>query len=247
MKRLFFLLLLANLLLFLGARFIAPPPQEQPEMRSGGNIRFLTPGQLESYRSAGGRTAMVEDRGETPPTVSAADTEAAFQERLRQALNLGQGECLSLGPLETPEEASTLANELAGDGMAGIVRTEVGTQIQNYLVVIHTRSSVDAASMVKKLRAAGHSDVWWLTTGDHKDEVSVGIFRSRDNAETRKAQMTADGFDTEIIPREVESKSYWIDLRESASRQVTAEIVEKLRARFSTLGAERKRCTRSAL
>ena len=245
MKKFFFFLVVANLLLFLGGRLFAPPPPEAPDMRSGGNIRFLSPGELEAYRASGGGAGEVEGDAVTPAAV--VEDPEVFRARLVETLKLKEGECLALGPIETRDDAATLAEELAAQNMAGIVRSETRSEVRNYLVVVPTRTSVEAAAMVKRLREAGQKDVWWLTSGDHKDEVSVGIFRSRENAATRKKEVEALEFDAEIVPREVDRVSYWLDLRAEPSRRVTVELVEKLRARHDTLSAERKRCTRSAL
>lgn len=246
MKKLFFFLVLANLLVFLGARFVAPPLPEEPAMRSGGNIRFVNPGELEAYRASGGGSTAGQLDNEATPAAAAEDPEV-FRARLMAALELGDGECLALGPIDSRDGAATLAQELAQQNMAGIVRDERRTEVQNYLVVIATRSGHEASSMVKQLREAGQKDVWWLTSGDHKDEVSVGIFRSRSNAETRRKEVAGLGFDADIVPREVERKTYWIDLRAEPSRRVTVELVEKLRELHENLSAERTRCARAAL
>lgn len=246
MKKLFFFLVVANLLVFLGARFVAPPLPEEPDMRSGGNIRFLNPGELEAYRASGGGRDTGESEDTEKPATVVEDPEV-FRAKLMAALELGEDACLALGPIDSRDGAATLAEELAQQNMAGSVRDESHTEVQNYLVVIPTRSSHEASTMVKQLRDAGQKDVWWLTSGNHKDEVSVGIFRSRDNAETRRKEVEALNFNAEIVPREVERKTYWIDLRAEPSRRVTVELIEKLRELHENLSAEQKRCTRSAL
>lgn len=247
MKKLFFFLIVANLLVFLAAGIYAPPLPEGPTMRSAGNIRFLNPGELEAYR--GGDEAGSGASGSFPASQIAGEEfdEEAFRAELERTLDLDEGHCLSLGPMATQSDANGLSNELADQGIAGAVRTEIGNEVQSFLVVVPTESSAEAADIVKKLREAGHKDVWWLTTGDRKDEVSVGIFRNKGNAEVRRRQMEESGFDTEIVPREIERRAYWIDLRESASRSMTVEVIEKLRKRFDRLTAEQRRCVRSPL
>ena len=101
--------------------------------------------------------------------------------------------------------------------------------------------------MVRKLREAGQKDVWWLTSGDHKDEVSVGIFQNEDYAKARQQTMVKSGFAAQVVPREIERRAFWLDLREAASHNVTVELVEKLRERHKGLTAETKRCPRSPL
>ena len=319
MKNLFFFLLVANLVFFLGARLFMPEPPPALDLRGGGNIRFLSGEELAAYRANNAEpvgadnpvpeipatdsqddltgveapsTAAQSPAGELkelssiePPgadEVAALPTDVEMPPQVEQlpesasvlqkpALTKpdappippesvekpglaaaaeepkAQMRCLMVGPVASREDADKLAADFAGSNMAGTVRRELRQEVRSYLVMIPATSADHAASLVRKLRAAGHSDVWWLTSGDHKDDVSVGIFRERRNANARQKEMQKQGFNAEVVPRQIERENYWIDLREAASRAVTAKLMAQLRKEYPAIGAEPARCPHSPL
>jgi hypothetical protein len=250
MKKVFFLLLLANFLVFLGGAYLFPPPPVENQRRSGGDLRILSRDELAAYR---GRENSGDDVEETAPSPSPHSGEKPGNEADAEAWNSadppgpGAVDCLALGPLETREGANGLAGQLAEQNMAGIVTDQVETEVRSYIVLIVADTGDGADGTMRALRKAGHKDVWRLTSGPHRGEVSVGLFRGKENAETRRLQMVADGFAARVIPRGVERNSYWVELRPEPSRRMTQELLEALRESYPGLSIDRRRCPQSPL
>jgi hypothetical protein len=242
MKKVFFLLLLANFLVFLGGAYLFPPPPGESQRRSGGDLRMLSQDELAEYRAREDSGDEVEETRPSPPTQS--DSEAWD---LANPLEPKTARCLAFGPLETREGADGLAGQLAEQNMAGIVTDQVETEVRSYIVLIVPDAGDSADGTMRALRNAGHKDVWRLTSGPQSGEVSVGLFRRKENAETRRLQMVADGFAATVVPREIERDSYWVELRPEASRRMTQELLEALRQSYPGLTIDRRRCPQSPL
>ena len=160
---------------------------------------------------------------------------------------LAEGECLTLGPLPTRARADQLARDLAQQNMAAMLRTDIKMETRSYFVLVADGPEVGALQIMRDLREAGYRDVWQLTSGEHKDRVSVGLFRSRTNADARRLQVGADGFSASVVPRVSEQRFYWVDLRYEPSRRFTAELLDALVPSYPGVSAERKRCIRAPL
>jgi len=280
MKRLFFLLLVANLLVYLGTRAFLPSPAPNLEGSGSGDIRFLSPNELKILRAAARETESqtsgpaesvpantIESRAadqagpaqEGPEVATAtaefideasrsdAENDEDLKLKVLEDLKLGDVECVALGPLEAESDARALAHLLAEQNMAGVVRWEDASQPQSFWVVLPADSDSEAASLMKKLRDAGQGDLWWISEGDLRGDISVGVFRNLENAEVRQKQIQAIGLEAEVVPRKSERKLHWIDLRAEASRRVDLPLVEKLRRKYPGLTVEPRRCPASPL
>ena len=242
MKKVFFLLLLANFLVFLGGAYLFPPPPGEIQRRSGGDLRILSQDELAEYRARENSGGEVEETTPSPPTQS--DSEAWNAD---DPLEPGTAPCLAIGPLETREVADGLAGQLAEQNMAGIVTDQVETEVRSYIVLIVPDAGDSVESTMRALGNAGHKDVWRLTSGPQSGEVSVGLFRRKENAETRRLEMVDDGFAARVVPRAIERDSYWVELRPEPSRRMTQELLEALRQSYPGLTTDRRRCPQSPL
>lgn len=250
MKKVFFLLLLANFLVFLGGAYLFPPPPGESQRRSGGDLRLLSQDELAEYRA---RENSGDDVEETTPSQPMQSDDNPVSNAATESWNsadppeAGTAHCLALGPLETREEANGLAGHLAEQNMAGIVTHQVETEVRSYVVLVIPNTGDNADGTLRALRNAGHEDVWRLTSGPQGGEVSVGLFRRKENAEARRLQVVADGFAAKVVPREIERNSYWVELRSEPSRRMTQELLEALRESYPGLSIDRRRCPQSPL
>jgi hypothetical protein len=54
-------------------------------------------------------------------------------------------------------------------------------------------------------------DYYVVTAGDQQNTISLGLFRDQGNAERRRAEIAALGFDPQSIARTEELPVYWLD------------------------------------
>jgi len=269
MKKLFFLLLVSNLLVYLGGRLLFPAAEPVEEIAGGGDIRFLTNTELMILRATATEPESVADpvaESDTDQVVDAGDEVERVSESEEQQTDIAQAEdprakeqtaidqlqsdkekCAAMGPVGSEQAAKSLARMLAEQNMAGIVRWEDTAETTSYWVILPADSDSEAANLMKQLRDAGQGDLWWIPEGELAGDISVGVFRNRDNAEVRRKQISAVGLSAQVVERKSDRKRYWIDLRSEASQRVDVGLMDKLRRKYPDLTVIARRCPVSPL
>ncbi len=92
------------------------------------------------------------------------------------------------------------------------LRTE--RSVRNYWVYLPAAANRQAALEIsRRLTEKGLSDFFVTTAGANPNAISLGVFRSRANAESRQKQVVNAGFAAEIAERAEETQVYDLDLR----------------------------------
>ena len=120
--------------------------------------------------------------------------------------------CETIGPFATQ---SSLQRALDVIG-ARVLRAEFHEQIventRGYWVHLTAYESRESAlEAARQLNAASVRDYYVVTSGDHENTVSLGLFRSRDHALQRQAQIAALGFSARLEERAEVTRQFWID------------------------------------
>lgn len=120
--------------------------------------------------------------------------------------------CQSIGPFETQTDLR-LAMDILTPQSTRIQFQEVSSDTpRGYWVYLPAYSSRDAAlKAARQLNAAGVRDYYVVTAGDHENTVSLGLFRERENAGRRQAQIAALGFPARLEERTEVQRRFWID------------------------------------
>jgi hypothetical protein len=120
--------------------------------------------------------------------------------------------CHSLGPFATPAELRVAMNVLT-PGVSRIQFREVpATQLRGYRVYLPAAGSREAAlATARQLAARGVRDYYVVTAGAQENTVSLGLFRDLGNAEKRRDELSAQGFQAVLEPRTEDAAQWWID------------------------------------
>lgn len=126
-------------------------------------------------------------------------------------------QCLSLGPWQTQADLRRAMNALTPTVDRIQFRKTRGTQLHGYRVFIPAFASRDLAlASARDLAAKGVRDYYVVTAGNQENTISLGLFNGLPNAEKRRDEARAFGFDARLEPRTSDTDQYWIDL--SAAR-----------------------------
>lgn len=120
--------------------------------------------------------------------------------------------CTTLGPFPTQSDMRAVLNVLTPQVKRIQYRNARSTQSRGYwvfLAAMNTRE--EALGVARALSAKGVRDYYVVTAGDQQNTVSLGLFREQGNAERRRAEISAMGFNPELIQRTEELPVYWID------------------------------------
>lgn len=126
--------------------------------------------------------------------------------------------CGTLGPFAN-EADLRVAMDLLTPQTARIQFQESSTvTTRGYWVYLPALNSRDAAlKSARQLNAAGVRDYYVVTAGDHENTVSLGLFRDRDNAARRQAQIAALGFPARLEERTEVERAWWIEFQRDSA------------------------------
>jgi hypothetical protein len=154
-----------------------------------------------------------------PPLVLLSESENAHQPASSDELDAAPDptsatpRCQSIGPLATPADLRKAMNTLSP--LVGRIqyRQARGSALHGYRVFVPALASRDAALEAgRQLAAKSISDYYVVTSGAQENTISLGLFRDLVNAEKRRDEVRALGFDAELEPRLDDAQQYWIDV-----------------------------------
>jgi hypothetical protein len=144
------------------------------------------------------------DRGDDASAELAAAPESRADER--------NDECHSIGTFPTQADVRAAIGALTPLTRRIQYREAHATQARGYWVYLpafDTREQALAAA--RQLSSKGVRDYYVVTAGDQQNTISLGLFRDQGNAERRRAEIAALGFDPQSIARTEELPVYWLD------------------------------------
>lgn len=121
--------------------------------------------------------------------------------------------CLSLGPLQSQADLRRAMNTLTPVVGRIQFRKTRGAQLRGYRVFIPAFATRDLAlSSARDLAAKGVRDYYVVTSGTQENTISLGLFNGLPNAQKRRDEARAFGFDARLEPRTEDADQYWIDI-----------------------------------
>jgi len=205
-RALFLLLLLANLLYFAWARWVAPPPQPAgyvaPAATVSGSIRLLS---------------------EVPAAQAAASSAAGTL-----SLDAADLACVSAGPFREPAGAERAAEQLRSLGFTVRLRASRDeVPVGHWVRLEGLATPEDAANAEAALRAAGIGEAFVVTEEGVGTVVSLGVYADAAKAAGIAAAARAAGFEPRTVePMRTEDVT-WLDVDRQANGGLPA--IDELR------------------
>ena len=126
--------------------------------------------------------------------------------------DLANDVCRTLGPFQTQADARAAANALRPLVKRSRTRETQQTQTRGYWVYFAAAPSREAAlATARQLADKKVRDYYVVTAGEQQNMISLGLFRDQNNAERRRAELAALGFDPKVNTRTEDLPVYWID------------------------------------
>lgn len=121
--------------------------------------------------------------------------------------------CLQLGPFQTPADLRRAAGVLQPHVGRVQPREARASQLRGYRVYLAALPSRDEAlSAARELGARGMRDYYVVTAGAEENTVSLGMFRELRNAEARREEVRALGFEPRLDPRTEDVSQWFLDI-----------------------------------
>ncbi|MBB5015357.1 SPOR domain-containing protein [Rehaibacterium terrae] len=120
--------------------------------------------------------------------------------------------CLTLGPFPSPADLRRVMNALQPVAGHLQLRETRSAQLRGYRVFLPASASrQQALETARQLAARGLNDYYVVAAGDEQNTISLGLFRDLANAERRREEVRALGFEPRLEPRTEESAQWWLD------------------------------------
>ena len=129
--------------------------------------------------------------------------------------------CVALGPFATPQDLRSARQALAGKVERSRARQEQVTETGSWWVYLPEMSNrAQALARARALADRHVSDYFVVSSGDHANSVSLGLFKDPANARRRRDKVVAAGFPARMAQRTETVPAYWLDLVLAAGAQV---------------------------
>lgn len=223
MKYLVYLLVLGNVVFFLwetgfrGDRSSDASVREL-EMPSGvERIALLS----EAGGTSGAGAVIVAEAGsatgiplpETAPTAtttSPVDASAADSGIKRPEKRI---DCFEIGPSQTREEAEGFLDLLKSHAPKATVETKLGDVPDRWWVLFPKAVSLEAGRENRRMLAEkGVVDTWLFDKGPLQGAISLGLFKTKEEAEAARKTFMDKNVVAEVVPRWVRGKVYWVKI-----------------------------------
>jgi hypothetical protein len=121
--------------------------------------------------------------------------------------------CLALGPFATPQDLRNARQILAPHATRMRFRQEQTSQANGWWVYLPAAGSrAQALALARQLAAHSIGDYFVVSSGDHSNTISLGLFKDPANARKRRDDVTAAGFPASMSERSENVPEYWLDL-----------------------------------
>jgi hypothetical protein len=121
--------------------------------------------------------------------------------------------CHTMGPFSREYLADRAKGRAEGFGIKVSQRSELTEQQVGYWIYLPPYTSrAKAQEATRALASKGIDDYFIINTEPMENAISLGVYKNRDGADRRVAEVAARGFSPTIQPRVQPATHYWLDL-----------------------------------
>ncbi|AVP97376.1 SPOR domain-containing protein [Ahniella affigens] len=126
--------------------------------------------------------------------------------------DLARLSCTQLGPFGTQADLRRTMNALTPRVDRVQFRETRTTRSRGWWVYLPAfKDRSEALSAARNLSEKGIRDYYVVTAGDQQNTISLGLFRARENADRRVAELQGLGFAPSMTERTDELPEYWLE------------------------------------
>lgn len=148
------------------------------------------------------------------PAASALAVEPSLQSAVSSSSAASSSHtCLALGPFATPLDLRRARQALVSRAVRTRSRQEQVTQGNGWWVYLPAAGTrAQALAQARQLGAQHITDYFVVSSGDHSNTISLGLFKDPANARKRRDEVVAAGFPARLSERQENVPEYWLDL-----------------------------------
>ena len=232
MKKLFFLLLLGNVVFYLWAANIQPKQEQDRRLMVDASLEPIV---LLSEIEA-------EQQAKLDQTALAKNS-AVKQEKAAVPAAVKKEACYYTTLIESKDKATGLQMVLKKSAIKSEVLAEKVTENLGYWVMYPAETDMKKArANVNLLKDKGVKDYWLFRRGARKGAISLGMFKEQKRAEKTQAEWAAKSVKLEIRPHTGNREKYKLKIRTDRSSKELFKVVNKHSKQGNEIKLEYKRC-----
>ncbi|WP_299734167.1 hypothetical protein [uncultured Endozoicomonas sp.] len=152
------------------------------------------------------------------------------------------GECLFVGPFDSPLEVDAIKQQLFSMGVDSRERADATSEIQDYWVHIPPLPSrVAAARMLRELHAQ-KIDSFVITYGELDNGISLGLFSKKEYAESVRRRLSDTGYTVKIKELSHSPEQWWLEMDSAVDEKLGADFWEQMSSRYPDAKKRKKNC-----
>jgi len=168
-------------------------------------------------------------------------SELRQREKNKQS-KLGLKQCLSLGPF-TKKSHSSKAKKLLQYNDFETQRISLrDTSRSGFWVTLPSKSRNEAKKHLKRLEKLKVKDYFFVATGSHINDISLGVYSLKSSARRRIDEMLKLGFVTEMERVALPQKVYWLNWYKDQKEQPDGAIIANLKNKFTQISIVERSC-----
>ncbi len=174
------------------------------------------------------RLQLLQERQPKPaPVQEVASGETAPEEASRTS----SVACYSLGPYPDRKAAQQALHRLNALGIEGKLRALEEQAFVGYWVYLPPRKSrAEARRVASDLARRGIKDFYIVNDPEHRNAISLGLFRDQFHANRRLAKLRAMGYHPRKRVRRRARTNWWVDYREQGEARLAGDALQALLA-----------------
>jgi hypothetical protein len=151
--------------------------------------------------------------------------------------------CFTLGPFVQASTAGRTAEAISALGVTVNRRQTTQRRPRGYWVYLPAFKTYDAArKKVRELQSKGLKDMFIMGKGEHKNAVSLGLYKTRSSADERFQQVKKMGLSVKLDTQYRETKLAWLDMEVAEDQTSTIASISELAGQNQKTTLTRHRC-----
>ncbi|MGV0006063.1 MAG: SPOR domain-containing protein [Candidatus Porifericomitaceae bacterium WSBS_2022_MAG_OTU9] len=130
---------------------------------------------------------------------------------MENSLFLEEVTCYSFGPIFSNREAEMLRNYLAKYLLPHNSREEDGVEVYYGVYLRPAKSVVALAELIDSMKAKGIDNYRLVSSGELRNNLSLGVYTTREDVDARLSQLKDKGFEPIVVPKSSDS-AVWLNV-----------------------------------
>ena len=216
MKWLVYILILANLGIFLG-HFQVPDSRQEEKDQVEEQIPQLV--LLKEYE--------LKEQVKQPEKAKDSANEA----------------CFSLGPFLRKKTFQNVVRRFKAEKIQTQSRISKDAIQDGYWVYLPpAKDRKQAQQSIKRLRKKNVHDFFLMATGDKTNSISLGVFSKPSLAQRRMKKISALGFDAKMEKLSLPKRAHWLEWPKNSEKQPTESLMVSIYEQYSGVGRTERAC-----